>query len=142
MKTLALAGGDLVVGAAGHQTISGTAKIRQEIALALGEEYGSDRFHPELGSVLVQYVGQPVTDETDMMVKAEVGRVIQQYIAVQSREVLRDNLAQRASRFDASDVVTGITSVTADLDLDTVKVTIGLVTQSGAQVQISRTVTS
>lgn len=140
MKTLAMSNGDLVVGATGHQTISGVPKIRQEIALALGEDYGADRFHPELGSVLGEFIGQPLDEETDMLVRAEVGRVVQQYIAVQQREVLRDHLAQRRSRFDASDVVTGITDIQASVDFDTVRVSANLVTQSGAQVQVSRTV--
>jgi phage baseplate assembly protein W len=141
MKTLALANGDLVVGPTGHQTVSGTAKIRQELALALGEEYGNDRFHPTLGSVLIDFIGQPVTDEMTMLIRAEVGRVIQQYVAVQQREVLLDNLAARRSRFDSSDVVTGVTSVQAVVSLDSVQVTVSLTTQAGATVTINRTVT-
>lgn len=142
MKTLALANGDLVVGATGHQTVSGAQKIRQELALALGEEYGADRFHPENGSVLNDYIGEPITDETDMLVRAEVGRVVQQYVATQNREVLRDHLAQRGSRFDASDVVTGITDIQTSISFDSVRVTATLLTQAGSQVQIDRTVTA
>ena len=142
MKTLALVGGDLVVGATGHKTISGTPKIRQEMALALGEEYGSDRFHPDMGSILIEFIGQPIDVETEMLIRAEVGRVIQQYIAIQQREVLRDHLSQRMSRFDASDVVTGITDIQANVNFDTVRVTASLLTQSGAQVKVSRTVTT
>lgn len=141
MKTLALAGGDLVVGATGHQTISGKAKIRQELALFLGEDYGTDRFHPEMGSVLIEYIGQPIDEETDMLVRAEVGRVIQQYISIQDREVLRDHLAQRMSRFDASDVVVGITGISAEIDFDSIRVSVALRTQAGDSVTVVRTVT-
>lgn len=142
MKTLALASGDLVVGSAGHQTLSGARRIRQDMALALGEGYGADRFHPELGSVLGDYIGQPIDDETDMLVRAEIARVTAQYVAVQDREVLRDHLAQRRSRFDASDVVTGITDIRATVNFDRVQVTANLITQSGEQVPVSRTVTT
>lgn len=142
MKTLALAGGDLVVGATGHQTISGSAKIRQELALNLGEDYGTDRFHPDMGSVLIEYIGEPIDDQMDMMVRAEVGRVMQQYISIQDREVLRDNLAQRMSRFDASDVVVGIASITAQVSYDTIRVSATLRTQAGDSVQVTRTVTT
>lgn len=139
MKTLALSGGDLVVGPTGHATISGTAKIRQELALHLGETFASDRFHPEMGSVLIDYVGELIDDETEMLVRAEVGRVVQQYIAIQQREVLRDNLAARASRFDSSDVVVGIRDVTARVDYDSIRVSVSLLTQSGETVQVNRT---
>jgi phage baseplate assembly protein W len=141
MKTLALANGDLVVGATGHQTVSGAPKIRQELALALGEDYAMDRFHPDMGSILIEFIGQPITEETETLIRAEVGRVVQQYIAIQDREVLRDHLAQRMSRFDASDVVVGISGITAQVDYDTVRVSATLTTQSGDTVQVSRTVT-
>lgn len=140
MKTLALAGGDLVVGPMGHQTVSGTRRIRQDLALHLGETYGADRYHPEMGSVLVDYIGEIIDEETEMLVRAEVGRVVQQYIAIQDREVRRDHLAARASRFDASDVVTGIREVTATVDYDTIRVSVALVTQSGETVQVNRTI--
>lgn len=140
MKTLALAGGDLVVGPTGHGTISGARKIRQELALHLGETYGSDRFHPEMGSVLVDYIGEMIDDETEMLVRAEIGRVVQQYIGIQQREVLRDHLAARASRFDSSDVVTGIRDVTAKVDFDSILVSVSLLTQAGETIQVNRTV--
>lgn len=142
MKTLALASGDLVVGSTGFETISGARKIRQDTALALGEVFGSDRFHPELGSILDDFLGQPVNAETEMLVRAEIGRVIAQYVAVQDREVLKDHLALRASRFDASDVVTAINQIVAKMGFDTIRVTANLVTQSGEQIQVSRTVTT
>lgn len=142
MKTLALASGDLMVGSGGHQTVSGARKIRQDTAVALGEVYGADRFHPDLGSVLGDYIGQAIDAETEMLVRAEVGRVIAQYVATQDREVLRDHLAQRRSRFNASDVVTGITHITAKASFDQIQVRANLITQAGEQVQVSRTVTT
>lgn len=140
MKTLALANGDLVVDGTGHKTISGSAMIRQDLALHLGESYGGDRFHPEMGSVLVEYIGEPIDDETEMLVRAEVGRVIQQYIGIQQREVLRDHLAVRASRFDSSDVVVGISSISAKVDYDYVRVSVGLLTQAGETITVNRTI--
>jgi phage baseplate assembly protein W len=142
VKTLALASGDLVVGSTGHTTISGVPKIRQELALALGEDYGADRFHPDMGSVLIEFIGQPIDGNTQMMIQAEVGRVCQQYIAIQQREVLNDHLAQRMSRFDAGDVVTGILAIMATINYDAVQVSATLLTQAGIQVSVSRTVSA
>lgn len=139
MKILALSGGDLMVGSSGHQTISGAAMIRQNLALHLGEVYGSDRFHPEMGSVLIEYVGEMLDDETEMLVRAEAGRVVAQYIAIQDREVLRDHLAARASRFDSSDVVVGIRSIEARVTFDSVRISLSLLTQSGEVIPVNRT---
>ena len=140
MKTLAVIGGDLVVGATGHQTISGARKIRQEMALHLGEDYGTDRFHPEMGSILPEYIGGLIDDETQMLVRAEAARVVRQYVAIQDREVLRDHLAARSSRFDSSDVVTGVQSIDASVDFDTIRVTVVLITQSGEAIPVNRTI--
>ena len=140
MKTLALSGGDLVVSSTGHQTISGTPKIRQELALSLGEEYGGDKYHPDFGSILDDFFGEPINDLTQASIEAEVIRVIQQYISIQQQQVLQDHLAQRATRFDASDVVTGVSGVTAEVSYDTIKVTATLQTAAGTSVTVNRTV--
>lgn len=140
MKTLALSGGDLVVGTEGHKTISGGAKITQELSINLGSQYGGDKFHPEFGSTLYQYFGEPLTEDTRSRVELEVGRVIQQYIDIQASQVLQDHLDQRATRFDASDVVTGVADLSVSIDYDTIKITGTLVTAAGSQVSISRTV--
>ena len=137
-----LTNGDLVVGSSGYGTVTGGVKIRQELALMVGEEHGADRFHPDLGSTLIQFIGQPITEETRRLVQAELGRVVQQYILIQQREVLQDHLAQRASRFDASDVVVGLTGVTAVVGFSSIAVRASLMTRSGEQISISRTVTN
>ena len=142
MKTLAIAGGDLVVGPTGHKTISGAQRIRQDLALHLGEDYGSDRFHPEMGSILPDYVGEMIDPDVEQQVGAEVARVVQQYIAIQEREVLRDHLAARLSRFNASDVIVGITGIQTSVDFDSIRVNASLLTQSGETVSATRTIQS
>jgi phage baseplate assembly protein W len=140
MKTLALRGGDLVVGPAGHQTITGTPKIRQDLALALGEPYGNDRFHPTWGSVLPNYVGTPLTPDLEMMVRAEVARVIAQYIAIQQDEVVADSLGGVRSRYTTDDVISQVTAITATVNADTIRVAVSLTTRSQQQVTLTRTV--
>lgn len=140
MKTLALQNGDLVVTYGGHKTVSGRQKIAQEIALALGEPFGFDPYQKDMGSTLDDFFGEPINDMTDAMIEAEVIRVVNKYISVQQRQVLQDNLQQRQSRFDSSDVVTGVDSVSVTSNLDTILVQLVLRTASGGQVQVSRTV--
>jgi hypothetical protein len=140
VKTLALVNGDLVVGPSGHATITGHAKIRQDMALALGEPLKNDRFHPDWGSVLPTYIGQPIDDETDMLVRAEVARVIDQYMSVQQREIGRDSRAGAVSRFDTGDVISQVLAISARVNYDSILVTVSLVTLSGTRVNIKRTV--
>ena len=140
MKTLALKNGDLVVESGGNKTVSGSTKVAQELYLSLGEPYGSDRFHRDLGSVLDDFFGQPINDMTEAMVEAEVIRVVRSYIETQRLQVLEDHLESRQSRFDASDVVAEISHIDVTVDYDKILVKLALRTATGSQVAITRTV--
>ena len=140
MKTLALKNGDLVVESGGHKTVSGSTKVAQELYLSLGEPYGNDRFHRDLGSVLDDFFGQPINDMTEAMVEAEVIRVVRSYNETQRLQVLEDHLESRQSRFDASDVVAEISHVDVTVDYDKILVKLALRTATGSQVAITRTV--
>lgn len=140
MKTLALKNGDLVVGPAGHATISGTKKIRQDLALALGEPYSDDRFHPEWGSLLPNYIGEQVGPELQSLVISEAARVIQAYVDGQAAEIQKDALSSSMSRYDTTDVVKQVNGVDATLGVDTIYVKVSLTTQANQTVTLSRTV--
>lgn len=140
MKTLMLQGGDLVVGAQGHRTITGSAKIRQDLALALAEPYGNDRFHPTWGSVLPHYVGTPITADTELLVRSEAQRVVQVYIDIQRNEIVNDALATRRSRFTTADVVARLDDIETRIAFDAIRVKLHLVTQSQEELTVSRTV--
>jgi phage baseplate assembly protein W len=140
VKTLTLANGDLVVGPNGHATTTGHAKIRQDLALALGEPLKNDRFHTEWGSVLPTYIGQPMDSETLMLVKAEVARIIDQQMAIQQREIVKDTSQGALARHSTADVIAQVLGIEAELYLDRIKVTVGLVTMAGVRVNITRTV--
>jgi phage baseplate assembly protein W len=141
MKTLALQSGDLVIGQAGHKTITGLSKIRQDLALALGEELGNDRFHPQWGSTLPKFVGLPITVDTNMLVRSEIARVIQAYISVQQNEVVNDSLAASRTRYSTSDVVAQVTRVDTTVSYDTIRAQVTLRTVSQQDVSINRTLT-
>lgn len=141
MKTLALRDGDLVVAQTGHAVVSGAAKIRQDLALALGEQLGNDRFHVQWGSILADYIGTPIDDETEFEVRNEVARVLAQYIAIQDQEVYRDYLDGTRSRFATADVVRQVNGVETFVDFDAIRIRITLTTRSGEEAIIARTVT-
>lgn len=142
MKTLALANGDLVAGPTGHKTISGAAKIRQDLALALGEPIGDDRFHPSWGSLLPSYIGQAIDAQTNALIRSEVSRVLAQYVSVRDEYITLDQQSGARSRFDTADVVSEILSVSAVQDFDTIKVQVSLRTLAGTLITVNRTVTS
>lgn len=141
MRTLQLRNGDLVVGTTGHQVVEGTQKIRQDLALALGEPYGDDRFHPSWGSMLPRYVGDTATEETRALVISETARVLQAYVDSQATDVLQDSLAANRSRYATADVVRQVDAIDATLSLDTIQLKVSLTTQAGQDVVLSRTVT-
>lgn len=129
-----------MVGPNGHKTISGSAKVRQDLALALGEPYGNDRFHPQWGSVLSEYVGRPIDSDTEMLVRSETARVVQVYIDIQRVEIVEDALAGRRSRFTTADVVARLDDIETEIRFDTIRVLLSLFTQSQENLTISRTV--
>lgn len=140
MKTLALSGGDLVVGPGGLQLLEGASKIRQDIALALGENYGGDPYHPGWGSVLQQYLGEPITADTPMLVQAEVNRILQQYIANQQQILDAASLRNQQHTISTSEIIRTVNSVDVSVSYDTVTVLIDLTTMAGQTMKISRTV--
>jgi len=140
VKTLALANGDLVVGPNGHATITTAPKIRQDLALALGEPLGNDRFHTEWGSVLPTYIGQPMDDETDVAVRAEVARIIEQQMAIQQRDISNDSIQGVSARYATADVIAGIQDIQVTVNYDTLRLVVSLVTQAGLRININRTV--
>ncbi|MFF7198192.1 hypothetical protein ACFZAM_31350 [Streptomyces sp. NPDC008079] len=140
MKTLALVSGDLAIGDGGYQMLTGGPRIRQDLALAMAEPYGHDTYHPEYGSVLASYIGEPLTAELELLVRSEVVRVLQQYVAAQQADIATDALATARSRYSYADVVDAVTSVAAEVSFSTVKVLVGLRTRAGAAVNVVRTV--
>lgn len=141
MQSLALVQGDLAIDGTGdYLTFSGVDRIRQDLTLALTEEYESDRFHPGWGSIIKQYLGQPITPDIQQAVKAEVNRVVQNYIVLQQQEVLRDSQFDIAGRFDTSDVVRSVSDIKGRVLFDAIYVSATLTTLARETVTISRQV--
>lgn len=141
MKTLALSGGDLVINAShGYQTITGSPKIRQDLALALIEPLGDDPYHPNWGSLLNKYIGHPLTGDLELLVEQEARRIVTQYMNTQSQAISTSQTNGTPIGYTTSDVVVGITSINGIINYDTIQLTISLVTAAGQGVDITRTV--
>jgi phage baseplate assembly protein W len=140
MQSLALSGGDLLLGSGGLQTVTGAAKIRQDVALALGETYGNDPYEPLWGSVLSEYVGRAITSDTPGLIQAEVNRVLQQYMNNQQATLKNASTNRTTTTLTTSDIIRTVNSVDVSVYFDTVKVVINLTTMAGQNMVLSRTV--
>ena len=144
MKDLQLIGGDLVTGSRGYLTVSGAPYLRQRIALAFGEPYGDDPYHPQWGSTLPSMIGSPIEGGTTALVTSEAARVLQQLMDAQQQQITGSVLNGTRSQLSAADVIASVNSVNAVAsgDPDTIVLLISLTTQAGTQIQVARTVTA
>jgi phage baseplate assembly protein W len=142
MRDLRIAGGDIVLGGGALSLVDGTAYIRQRIATALAEPYGSDPFQPTWGSTLESYLGSPITPGTDALVASETARVLAQLIAAQQAMITGWSLTGAKAQLLADDTIAAVTSVNAyvSADPEMIVVRLSLVTQGGQQLALSRTV--
>lgn len=138
MQTIGLVNGDFALDSGNFLTLTGKDKIRQDLALALTEEFGDDRFHPQWGSIIKRYLGQLINSQLQLLVKAEVLRVVKNYIAVQQAEVLADTQVDVVGRFSTADVVRQVLSVSATSTYDTINVVLVLETLDRTTVQIRK----
>jgi hypothetical protein len=144
IKDLQLVSGDLVAAGRGFATVTGVSYVRQRVATALSEPYGSDPYHPQWGSALLGYLGGPLGPATPGLVTSEVSRVLAALIAAQQLMITSSVLAGTRSALAAADVIASVDSVQADAGSrpDAVSVVVALTTQGGQQLQVSRTVST
>jgi phage baseplate assembly protein W len=144
MRDLQLTGGDLVASGRGFATVTGADYVRQRVACALSEPYGSDPYNPAWGSALTGWLGAPQTAATQALVASEAQRVLNVLMAAQQLMLTSAALTQTRSQLNAADVISAVNGVTASNGSrpDAVQVTVTLTTMGGQQITASRTVTS
>ena len=142
METLAIVDGDLVMSANSFLYLTGPNKLKQDLYFALHEQYGADPYHPLWGTILLQFVGLPLTPVVQQNVLNEVNRVLMNYIAVQSDLIRSYNVTDTKSTLSTSDVVAAINSVQAQPVGDSLMVTVTLTTVAGQQLVVSREVSA
>jgi phage baseplate assembly protein W len=140
MKTFALVQGDLSPSSGGYLMVEGSAKINQDLTLALKEEYGTDPFHPRWGSVLKSYIGLPLTPEIKTKTLTEINRVVNNYITIQNARIVQDNNTSSPSRYSTDDVVQGVVSMSAQQIYDSLLVSVTLQTVSRQQININQVI--
>jgi hypothetical protein len=139
MRTFALRNGDLVLSGSKYGMVEGMARAQQQIGLALREPIGGDRFHPTWGSSLPSYIGgvQYVGVEAD--IRAEVIRVVRDFIINQNEAIRRRAAAGLAPTITAEEMVLDVRSVAVTRSADNVSVRITITTASSKQFTILTT---
>jgi len=140
MKTFQIKNGDLVIGPGGYVAISGPVKLRQDLAIAMLEPLGSDRFHPRWGSLLSQYIGTPLDQAAVFAVSAEVRRIVTNHMVRQDQQITRDRVEGKKSRLTADEVVAKLVDVNTQTTLDRLFVRVAVLTLAGTTIMVRQTV--
>jgi hypothetical protein len=140
MKTFRLDNGDLSLGQDGYALVEGSDKLRLDLSVAMREPFGCDRFHPRWGSLLYDYTGKVVDDETGAYIKGEITRLVQNYVYVQGELLSKDVAAGRRPRFSRGEVVSDMSGIDLQGLFDSYKVRVRLRTLSGEEVTLLQTV--
>lgn len=128
--------------------VTGAQRIQQDLTLALSDIYGTDRFHPSWGSILPEYLGNINNATMLTLVKAEVNRVLQNYLTITQSGVIQQSMMNVANNnnpgasYTTSDVVRSVDSINVSATLDTIYVSVSLTTLAGQSITIGQKVGS
>ena len=134
MNTLQLKNGDLVLTGGRFSTVTGKAKVEQDLAVDLLFPYGWTRFHPKFGSVMESYIGAEVTPTTASILRAEVVRVINNYQSVVISKINTALVAGKKSPYGQTTLIKTVKSVTVSQSFDSFSINITIETVSGTTV--------
>jgi hypothetical protein len=137
MKTFLIQNGDLVLGPGGFTTVTGAAKVKQDLAVAVKEPLGTDRFHPRWGSLLGNFVGTVGDPFTRQQVVSEITRIIRNYVAVHGDQLRADITGGRRSRYSTHELVADIDGVDVRQEFDRLYVRVNIRTVGGDQVVLT-----
>lgn len=140
MKQLAIQDGDLVLSRGGFATVTGQAKIRQDLGCALREPVGTDRFHPAFGSTLPHFIGRAIDRNTSAMIEAEVYRVVKNYMLTRMAAIQDEQANRRRPIYSATELIQNIDEVRLRQSGDRFFVLVRLSTLARERVTIVTTV--
>lgn len=119
--SLKIADGDLAQTGSQFGVVFGVDKLKQDINLWLMEQYGGDRFHLNMGSILQDFIGGIVNDATRSEVHAEVFRVLQNYQTLQLRR-----FKENPEKMSPGELLVSVDDITTSVSYDTVRVGVRL----------------
>lgn len=117
--SLAIVDGDLAKRGSQMALVFCINKLKQDINCWLLEQYGGDRFHSNMGSVLQEFIGSVVSGSTPVEVEAEILRVLENYQATQVKR-----FKENPQKFSPSELLVSVDAVTVTVDYSVVRATI------------------
>ncbi|QDH91759.1 baseplate assembly protein, lysozyme domain [Mycobacterium phage Phrappuccino] len=125
--SLKVSGGDLVQEGSSLAIVSGIEKLKQDLQLWVLEQWGGDRFHPDMGSILQDMIGGVINATTSQRVTAELERVLDNFQRVQKASLLAN-----PQLYSAAELLMSIDDIVVTLSYDTV-VAVVKVTSAASQ---------
>ena len=142
MYGLKISNGDFAVRGDGHVVeITGRNRIEQELAHWLLEPIGTDTLYARFGSRLGELIGSPMLDEYIAEVRSECGRVVQNYVEYQKRQMNEDLLKGETyflKNWADDDIIESVDGITVKTVADRVRVTVKLTTAAGNRIEVAQ----
>jgi hypothetical protein len=137
MKTFQITGGDLALDGGSLSMVTGPNKLVQDLALAIRERLGNDRFHPRWGSLFDTYIGEPMSPSLEVLLRSEMERVIGNYMILQRALIEREANRGKKPRYGAGEVIRRLARIDMKIEMDTVKFVVIIDTMSGEEIDIA-----
>lgn len=131
MKTWEIRNGDVALNLEGRvNEINGPYKVIQDVKNWLLNYKGYNKFHPELGSTLEDFVGQPISPDLISLVRETITNILNDYIDNQMED-LQQRIEETGDPYlaigqaEPSSMVLNWTHVQVVNDYDSIVVNIG-----------------
>jgi phage baseplate assembly protein W len=132
--SLAVRNGDLQRLGDSLDVVWGIDKLKQDLQLWIAERFGGDRFHPELGSTLQDYIGSVISLRTKADIEDEVMRVLDNYQRVQIYGFKRE-----PRRYSMAELLESIENIAISIQYDTISVAVSVRSAAQADARIAVT---
>lgn len=132
MKTLEIRNGDLALAPGGYATLTGAAKVKQDLGVAVREPLGCDRFHPNWGTTLSDLTGSAMSGDAESLIQSEITRLVRNYAAIQDDLLAADYGQGVKPRFDIDEIVSDLSSIEIQRREDAVYIRVKVKTMSGS----------
>lgn len=119
--SLAVQNGDLVRQGSNLAVVWGVDKLKQDLQLWVAERFAGDRFHPDMGSVLQDYIGTVISNRTKAEIEHEVMRVLDNYQKTQIYGFKRN-----PRLYSMSELLDAVKEVAVSVNFDTVSVSVSV----------------
>ena len=130
--SLAIVDGDLGKRGSQLSLVFGVDKLKQDVNCWLREQFGGDRFHVNMGSILQEFIGSVVSGSTQVEVQSEILRVLQNYQAMQVRR-----FKENPQKLSASELLVSVDDVAVTVSYDTVWATVKIRNGSNESTKIT-----